>query len=313
MPISTTEASPRVILMAKISAAAIAAQVQKLYAPKDKNRDIISTGANLKRPDKDSDFILASKDHPWIALTGLVGLPFGIITQIAGAPDSGKSTIAGQFMSWAQSQGVYVVLWDTEKKFDKNRYDGYFGGKHEELNVVATTTIRKGAGAMFKFVNTIMEADKDAKVLLVHDSVGGSVSRARAEREIDDERNAQPGSEAVENSDYMRHMVATMDKYDGRIALLLVNQMTDRIGIVPGKSRSGGHKISFHSSMIIEMTRIQETKKVTKGVTYKTGIISRAKMAKNHLSVSDNSIHEMRVMIDAKGWHPVRAEDESDT
>jgi RecA/RadA recombinase len=211
-------------------------------------------------------------------------------------------------MGWAQKQGVYVVLWDTEKKFDKVRFEKHFGGNAAEVNIVATTTIRKGAGAMFKYVRMIKEMDPDAKILLVHDSVGGSVSKARAEREMDDEKNAQPGSEAVENSDYMRHMIATMDKYPGSIALLLINQMTMKIGPMPGKSRSGGEKISFHSSMIIEMTRVQDLTKIVKGVKVKEGIISRAKIAKNHLSQSETSVQEMRVKVTAKGWDFVSGE-----
>lgn len=298
--------------MAKLSAAEIAAKVQTLYKPKDKNRDIIGTGANLKRPSKPEDFILAPDSHPWRTLTGLQGLPWDMIVQIAGAPDSGKSTIAGQFMAWAQKQGVYAVLWDTEKKFDKVRFEKHFGGKAAELNIVATTMIRKGAGAMLKYVNTIKEMDPSAKILLVHDSVGGSISRSRAEREMDDEKNTQPGSEAVENSDYMRHVVATMDKYGGDVCLLLINQMTQKIGPMPGKSRSGGEKISFHSSMIIEMTRIQDLTKVVKGVKVKEGIISRAKIAKNHLSQTDLSVQEMRVKVTAKGWESVQEETSED-
>lgn len=288
--------------MAKLSAAEIAKKVQQLYKPKDPNKDIIATGATLKRPTNPEDFILADENSPWKTLTGLLGVPFDMIVQIAGAPDSGKSSIAGQFMAWAQQQGCYVILWDTERKFDKVRFEKHFGGKADELNVVNTTIIRKGAGAMFKYIKTIMDADPDAKILLVHDSVGGSVSRARAERELDDERNAQPGSEAVENSEYMRHVIATFDKYPGRLALILINQMTMKIGPMPGKSRSGGEKISFHSSMIIEMTRVMDLTKITKGVKVKTGIISRAKIAKNHLSQTENSVHEMRVKVTAKGW-----------
>ena len=289
--------------MAKLTAAQIAKKVQELYGPKDKNRDIISTGADLKRPTKPEDFVVMPESHPWRQLTGLMGLPYDIITQIAGAPDSGKSTLAGQAMAAAQKQGVYVILWDVEKKFDKLRYEKQFGGNAADLLLVSTTTIRKGAGAIFKYIRTILDADSKAKIFVVHDSVGGSISRARADREMDDEKNAQPGSEAVENSDYMRHVVATFDKYPGQISWLLINQMTMKIGTMPGKSRSGGEKISFHSSLILEMTRIQDLTKITKGVKVKTGIISRAKIAKNHLSQSETSVHEMRIMVDAAGWH----------
>lgn len=298
--------------MPKLKASDIAAKVQELYKPKDKSRDIIGTGENLHRPEKPEDFILAPDGHPWQKLTGLLGLPYDYIIQVAGSPDAGKSTLAGQFMASAQKQGVYVILWDSERKFDASRYERHFGGDISELAIVSTTILRKGAGAMFKYVRTIMEHDPDAKILLVHDSVGGSVSRARAERELDDEKSPQPGSEAVENSDYMRAMVALFDKYEGHLSLLLINQMTDKIGPMPGKSRSGGHKISFHSSMIIEMTRVQDLTKIVKGVKVKEGIISRAKIAKNHLSMTDNSVHEMRVKITASGWHDVGSDVDED-
>jgi RecA/RadA recombinase len=299
--------------MAKISAAEIAKMTQKLYGPKDKNRDIISTGVDLKRPSKPEDFVVMSETHPWRQLTGLMGIPYDIITQVAGSPDAGKSTLAGEAMAAAQKAGTYVILWDTERKFDAIRFEKYFGGSSADLLIVSTTTIRKGAGAVFKYISTIKGADPKAKILVVHDSVGGSVSRARADREIDDEKNPQPGSEAVENSDYMRHVVAHIDKYPGSIAYLLINQMTHKIGITPGKSRSGGEKISFHSSLIVEMTRISDVTKVSKGVKLKTGIISRAKIAKNHLSQSENSVHEMRVAVDASGWHSLGDADETES
>ena len=298
--------------MAKLTAADIAKKVQALYAPKDKSRDIIATGSTLKRPTNAEDFIVAPESHPWRVLTGLQGLPYDIITQVAGSPDAGKSTIAGQFMAWGQQQGCYVILWDTEKKFDAVRFNKHFGGNSDEINIVGTTIIRRGAGAVFKYINTILNAEPNSRILVVHDSVGGSVSRARSERELDDEKNSQPGSEAVENSDYMRHIVAYFDKYPGKIAYLLINQMTDKIGITPGKSRSGGHKISFHSSLIIEMNRVQDLTKITKGIKVKTGIISRAKIAKNHLSQNENSVHEMRVKVDAKGWDFVNGEEADD-
>ena len=299
--------------MAKLSAAELAKKVQGLYGPKDKNRDIISTGSTLKRPTEDADFILAPEIHPWRTLTGLKGIPYDIITQVAGSPDAGKSTIAGQFLAYAQKQGVYVILWDTEKKFDAVRFEKHFGGNSDELNLVNTTIIRRGAGAVFKYINAIISSDPSARILIVHDSVGGSVSRARAERDLDDEKNAQPGSEAVENSDYMRHIVAYFDKFPSQIAYLLINQMTDKIGPMPGKSRSGGNKISFHSSMIVEMSRVQDLTKIVKGVKVKTGIVSRAKIAKNHLSQTENSVHEMRVMVDASGWHFLKGESNEDT
>ncbi len=289
--------------MAKVSLAKIVAQAQSLYGKDKVGAAMLGTGALLRRPTKPEEFVLAPEGHPWQKLTGLLGMPYDSIIEVAGAYDSGKSTLAGEFMAAAQKQGVYVILGDSEKKFDKNRFEKYFGGNAAELLVVQSTMIRKLAGGMFKYIHTIKAADPTAKIFMVHDSVGGSVSRSRAERDIDDEKSNQPGSEAVENSDYMKHTVAMMDKYPGSISLLLINQMTDKIGFgQKGQSRSGGHKISFHSSMIIEMKKIKQLDKVVKGVKTKTGIISRAKIDKNHLSQGENSVAEMNIMVTAKGW-----------
>lgn len=289
--------------MAKINVKDVVARAQKLYGKDIVGAEMLGTGAKLRRPTKPEEFIVAPDGHPWCSLTGLLGLPFDSIIQIAGAYDSGKSTVAGEFMAAAQKQGAYVILGDSEKKFDKIRFEKHFGGKADELLVVQSTMIRKLAGGMLKYIKTIKEADPDAKILLVHDSIGGSVSRSRAEKEIDDEKSNQPGSEAVENSDYMKHIVATMDKYPGSIALLLINQMTDKIGFgQKGQSRSGGHKISFHSSMIIEMKKVKTLTKVVKGVEVKTGIITSAKIDKNHLSTSDNSVNKMNIHVTASGW-----------
>lgn len=289
--------------MAKVDINAIVKKAQALYGKDDKGAAMLGTGATLRRPTKPEDFVVAPEGHPWRELTGLLGLPYDSIIQIAGAYDSGKSTIAGEFMAFAQKQGVYVILGDSEKKFDKTRFEKHFGGDSSQLLTVQSTMIRKLAGAMFKYVDTIKEADPSAKILVIHDSIGGSISRARAERDIDEEGSNIPGSEAVENSDYMKHVVARMDKYPGSIVLLLINQMTDSFGFgAKGQVRTGGHKLSFHSSMIIEMKKIKTLTKVVKGVETKTGIVSQAKIAKNHLSATENSVNKMNIGVNAKGW-----------
>lgn len=290
--------------MKPINIQSVLAKAQALYKKDTKGAEMLCTGAALKRPTQPEEFIVAPEGHPWKSLTGLMGLPYGYIVQIAGAYDSGKSTVAGEFMAAAQKQGVYVVLLDTEKKFDKVRFEKHFNGSAKDLLIVQSTMIRKGVGGVIKFVDAIKETDPKAKILIVHDSVGGSVSRARAERSIDDEKNQQPGSEAVENSDYMKTIIANFDRYPDSISLLLINQMTDKIGFgQKGQSRSGGHKISFHSSMIIEMKKVKELDKVVNKVKMKTGIISQAKIVKNHLSQTDLSVAQMNIAVDAKGWH----------
>lgn len=289
--------------MPKLTAADVAKKAQALYKPADKARDIITTGANLKRPTKPEDFVTLPEGHPWMKLTGLLGLPYNYIVQVAGAEDSGKSTLAGEFMAAAQKQGVYVVLGDAELGFNPVRYDKHFGGNHKDINIVQSTMIRAIAGGMFKYVKAIKAADTKAKILLVHDSIGGSVSKARLEHDIDSDKGTQPGSEAVENSDYMKHATALMDRYPDSITLLLINQLTDKIGFrQKGKSRPGGHKLSFHSRVIIELKKIKTLTKVVDKVKMKTGIIIKASVDKNQLALTDLSVKEMNVSVTPKGW-----------
>jgi len=289
--------------MAKADIGLIIKNAQALYGKDLRGASMLGSGLTLRRPTKPDEFIVMPKEHVWREVTGLLGLPFDSIVQIAGAYDSGKSTIAGEIMAQAQKQGVYVILGDSEKKFDKIRFEKHFGGDASQLAIVQSTMIRKLAGGMFKYVKSIKEIDPDGKILLVHDSIGGSISRSRLDRDIDDDRANQPGSEAVENSDYMKHTVAMMDKYPGSMVLLLINQMTDKIGFgQKGQSRTGGHKISFHSSMILEMKKIKTLTKVVKGVEVKTGIISQVKIEKNHLSQSDTSVNKMNILVNADGW-----------
>lgn len=289
--------------MGKVDIAKIVESARALYGKDTASAAMLDTGTALRRPTKPEEFICAPKNHPWVKVTGLMGVPYDAIVQLAGKYDSGKSTIAAEFMAWAQAQGVYVILGDSEKKFDKLRFEKQFGGHPEQLLVVQSTMIRKLAGGMLKYIKVIKAADPNAKILLVHDSVGGSVSKSRAERDIDDDKSSQPGSEAVENSDYMKHVVATMGTYPGSIAMILVNQMTDKIGFgQKGQSRSGGHKISFHSSLILELKKIKTLTKQVNKVETKVGIITEVRVDKNHLSSGESSVNRMNVKVTASGW-----------
>jgi hypothetical protein len=89
----------------------------------------LSTGDTIVRPVDDSDFVVWSGGDHWFEITRLKGLPYGKITQISGRPDSGKSTHALAFMKYAQDQNVAVILWDSERKFNAERFDKQMGGR----------------------------------------------------------------------------------------------------------------------------------------------------------------------------------------
>jgi RecA/RadA recombinase len=288
--------------MSKIDVSKIVSSVQKLYAKDSKAQSIISTGATIREDYTDKDVIVLPDGNPLKALLGLPGIPYNKIVQVAGKADSGKSTMAGQVVAAAQKQDVVVIYWDSEDKLDSHRLRAQFGGKPEEMLLVKTNEILKGGEIVRKFINAVKEQDKNAKILFVWDSIGGSQSRSHAERELDSEKHAQPGQDAKENGSIMKMLVALINKYPDSIAVYMANQTYAKIGFMQvGDAASGGAKIEYHSSFIVMLKRIKTLTKVVKGVTTKVGIRTRATVSKNHLSQGKTSVHQLDFEITAEG------------
>lgn len=298
----------------KLSPKDVLAKVQAMYGKDEKAAKVVSTGATLRKEYKPQDCVQAPAAHPWKELTGLPGIPYDKIVQVAGKPDSGKSTMGGEFMAAAQKQGVYVILWDSEDKFDAVRFKNQFKGEPDNIFTIKTNEILKGASAAVRFIRAIKEGDPDAKILFVWDSVGGSQSRSHAERELDNEKHAQPGQDAKENASVMKTLVGLINKYPDSICVYLVNQVYAKIGFMQhGDAASGGQKIEFHSSLIIFLKRVKVLTKIVKGIRTKTGIVSRATITKNHLSQTENSVYCMDFTITAAGTQVANGSEEGDS
>ncbi len=288
--------------MSKIDVSKIISDMQKLYQKDKKIQSIITTGDSVKVDYTDKDLILLPEGHPIQALSGLRGIPYNKIIQVAGKPDCGKSTMAAEAMAGAQKQGVQVILFDSEDKFDAARFKNHFKGDPSQILMIKTNEILKGGELVRRYIIAIKEQDENAKILFVWDSVGGSQSRSHAERELDNEKHAQPGQDAKENGSVMKVLVALMNKYPDSIAVYLANQTYAKIGFMQkGDKASGGDKIEYHSSFIIFLKRIKVLTKTVKGVVNKYGIVTRATVTKNHLSQNTTSIHQLDFEITVSG------------
>lgn len=299
--------------MAKVDVSKIVQDMQKLYAKDKKVQSIITTGDTVKVDYTDADVVPLPEGHPLRTLAGLPGIPYNKIVQVAGKPDTGKSTFAGETMATAQKAGVQVILWDSEDKFDSNRFQKYFGGDPAQVLMIKTNEILKGGELVRRYITAVKEQDENAKVLFVWDSVGGSQSRSHAERELDSEKHAQPGQDAKENGSVMKTLVALINKYPDSIAVYLANQTYAKIGFMQkGDAAAGGTKIEYHSSFIVMLKRIKSLTKTVKGVVVKTGIITRATVTKNHLSQGKTSVHQMDFEIGAEGAKLSETQGEAD-
>lgn len=287
--------------MAKVDLSKIVSDMKQLYQKDKKVQSLICLGDSVKTEYTEYDGVPLSENHPLRVMLSLPVLPFNKIIEVAGRPDTGKSTWAYETMVAAQSVGIYVILTDAEDKLDASRFTKMGGDPKKVLLIKSNETLKSGE-LMRKFIIAIKEQDPDAKFFYVHDSIGASQSRSHAERELDNEKHAQPGQDAKENSSLMKMFVALINKYPDSIAIYLVNQVYAKIGFMQkGDAIPGGSKIEFHSSFIVMLRRVKVLTKVSKGVTLKTGIISRATVVKNHLSAGKTSIQKLDFIVDAMG------------
>lgn len=279
-------------------------KAQGAYGKDDGLAKQISSGSTISRPSNDSDFVIWSKGPHWQALTGLRGIPFGRIVQISGKPDSGKSTHAAGFMKDALDQNAVVILWDSEKKFSPSRF-GKMGGDPNKLIVINTNNILNGAKSVAFTVNAVKEEYPDAKVLIVWDSVGASVNSTEDSEENED-YSKQPGVTAKEVSWAIRKFNKLQNAHFNTVtgcetvATLIINQVYANIGS-PGQTEKGGKELEYLSSLILQLSRKGDLTRTKNGEKYKYGIISRAKVKKNHMFDGDECISEMEIVVSADG------------
>jgi RecA/RadA recombinase len=266
----------------------------------------LSTGKSIILPTEDKDFVVWTGNSYWQDLTSLKGLPFSRIVQISGKIDSGKSTNSMNFMKFAQDQGVLVILWDSERKFSSKRFDERMGGDSSQLAVVNTNKIIDGAKAVAQIIHAAKDQNPDCKILIVWDSVGASLNSTE-DSEEDENYSMQPGVSAKENSYAIKKFNKLANKYitqdgGGTIAILVINQVYQSIGIgAPVQIEKGGQEISYLSSVIVQLSRKQDLTRISDGDKYKYGILSRAKVKKNHLFSGNECIAELDIVISADG------------
>jgi RecA/RadA recombinase len=285
-----------------MSKQSVADRVKALYAKDQSMQRILANTSGEPKILTESDGVPLPNGNPIRQMANVPCLPFNKITQVAGRPDTGKSTTAGEVMVSAQKAGFEVIVWDAEDKLDLNRYNTEFGGDSTKLHIIKTNEIRKGGQLVKDYIEILKQDDPKAKILIVWDSVGASVSRSETERNLADERHGQPGQDAKEAGSVIRHWVGTFNKYPDSITVLLVNQTYAKIGFMQkGEQAKGGSGIEYFSSLIIGLKRIKTLTKVEKKKKIKVGIITRATVSKNHLSQGKTSIYSMDFVITAAG------------
>ncbi|MFA5757994.1 MAG: hypothetical protein WC942_01255 [Clostridia bacterium] len=286
----------------------IAALVLKAKGRFDKKKSVIAsrmkTGDQITLSSNPADYISSDEINKfWRPLTGLLGVAYGRIFQIAGKPDSGKSTAAMLVMKAAQNQDALVILWDAEGKFDSLRFKERIGGDPAQIAVAPSRNILEGVQQVVAYVKAAKEMNPEQKILIVWDSVGGSINSA--EDEENDDYSKQPGVTAKEVSWAIRRFNQLIEKFrdeDGNytMAVLCINQVYANIGSV-GFKQKGGAELEYLSSLILEMSRKATLVRTKNKQKVKYGITSVARVKKNHLFGGEDCVAELDLFVSATG------------
>ncbi len=301
----------------KLDVSKIVASAKGRYKEKGLQRDL-GLGSELCLPDKDEAFIISPELSWWESLTGIRGCPFGRMVQIAGKPDSGKSTTAMMFMKAAQEQGVLVILWDAEKKFGHRRYRT-MGGNPDLIPTSKSKLIQEGTKQVSWFIQAAKEQDPNCRILVVWDSIGGTLNSTEDDfgdgmdtkekaklKKANGDFSKQPGVMAKEVGISLRRFNSYMERYrdtktgDDTIAILAVNQVYANIGSV-GFKEKGGSTPEYLSSLILQLARKADLTHEVKKQKFKYGITTRAKVRKNHLFDGKECIAELDLAVTATG------------
>ena len=261
-----------------------AEDIRKTFKDK-KKASSISTGAEMTTPKAPEDFVVMPE---WFArMSGTLGLPFGFVVMIAGNTDSGKTSFTIEAMKAAQEQGVNVILVDTEKKTTSRRLEQW-GVDPGRVGRVQPEYLEEAYDGIDKWIDYIKEADEDAKILVIFDSVGNTPAYKETESDVDD--TLQLGLAAKSNKRGMRRLVPRLKR--DNISMLLINQTYDNIAS-PGKTNAGGKAMDFFSCLTYQTSRKGWLEKTVKGEKKRFGARVRWTLYKNHLIDGDHEVQKV--------------------
>lgn len=193
-------------------------------------------------------------------LTGIGGIPRGVITEIFGDEGVGKSTLCLQLVANAQQLGLKCLWADVEWSYSP-KYAEALGIDNTKLGIVR----ERFAEDVLDSLETEIESGKWDLVVL--DSIGGILPRAEAEKGAD---GKTIGSQAGLMAKFCRKVVPAL--YINKVALIAINHQF--VDIMSGRIlTSGGKKLAYHKALSIRLKKKsgmvikQGDKKVGKVVT----------------------------------------------
>jgi protein RecA len=209
-----------------------------------------------------SDGFTPEKEHGFIPTDNLAidwvigrpGIPLGRVTEIAGKPGSGKSSIVASIIASAQKSGAIGVLIDSEKSYHPN-WARIHKVDPESLIYLDPPHLEGVFDQAAYVIKQIKEAEDTVPVFLAIDSVSANPTASELEQE-DSTASRQAAEHAKVISAGLRKISKLL--WEQNVALLFVSQLKDNprsTGWANTKSKIGGNAIWFHAALMLEVAR----------------------------------------------------------
>ena len=194
-------------------------------------------------------------------MVGHPGYPIEHIVEVYGPPGVGKTTFANYIMRLGQKKlKKPVYLADVESKF-QIEYAKTCGVDTSDDMFVIGRDFPDGETAM----ETVLAAvQSKAFSVVILDSIAALAMRAAIDGDLTD---ATIGIDARQVTRFIKRL--TVQKSNSNTAIMLINQVRDKIGAYGNPEKTpGGWALEFHSALRIRVSRGEQLKAGTKILGY---------------------------------------------
>lgn len=266
--------------MSKFNFSKTIEKVQNSFKKDERRAKQIGLGSSLESISTDpKDYVVLP--NWWREKFGILGLKFGHFVQIAGTPDSGKTSLSLLAMRCAQEQGYGVIYVETEGKTGPE--DLVAAGINPDGVITIHTKLTEEAfDASSKAIDAFFDDYPEDKLLFVFDSYGNTQSMRDSALDLT-QGGALVGGAAKINRIGISALAAK--QIEKPIAILFVNYTYANLGGV-GRTNAGGEALNFHCMLTIQASRKAWYERTIGGEKVRAGADVLWKSYKNHYAKS---------------------------
>lgn len=175
------------------------------------------------------------------------GLPVGRVVELLAEEGTGKTSFALGCLATAQAAGAIAIYCETEKRIIKSRMKA-FGINTKDLILLEPDHFEE----MLELINiTIDSLPGDRPTLFVLDTLAATPTKAEWEEGV----IGKP--KVAERARLMSRCCRVLAgrALDNRLAVLIVNQMRDKVGVLFGKKQDspGGHALKYLATARLQL------------------------------------------------------------